>query len=59
MTVPEFGKRIRVGATAAYAKVAAGEIDVVNVGSPKRPRLRVTEADLQKYIQRHRIAGRT
>jgi len=58
MTVAEFAARLKIGVTAAKTKVANGEIDVINVGSILRPRLRITEAAYQRYIKSREIRGR-
>jgi excisionase family DNA binding protein len=56
MTVAEFGQRIRVSPTTAWRKVRDGEIAAVNVGSRKRPRLRITETALTQYLAERRVA---
>jgi hypothetical protein len=50
MTVEEFGRRIKVGRASAYRIVAARQVDVTDVGTGDRPRLRVSEKALEKYV---------
>jgi hypothetical protein len=57
MTVAEFGRRISVSPRTAARKVTAGEVEVVNVGSRLRPRLRVTESALATYLESRRVRG--
>lgn len=57
MTVPEFGARIKVKPRTAYRIVARREVSVINVGSRKRPNLRVSEAALARYVKEHEIAA--
>lgn len=57
MTVAEFARRISVSPRTAARKVSAGEVDVINVGSRLRPRLRVTEAALVAYLESRRVRG--
>lgn len=60
MTVAEFGQRLgRVSRAAAYRIVAAGKVEVVNVSSGRRPRLRITEAALHKYLEQNKISARS
>jgi|KBSSwiStaDraftv2_1062776.scaffolds.fasta_scaffold00170_44 hypothetical protein len=58
MTVEGFAKRIGKGVSTARRIIARGEIDVTNIGSTKRPCLRISEADYQKWFKSRRIAGR-
>lgn len=57
MTVAEFADRIHVSRRTAARKVAAGEVEVVNVGSRLRPRLRVTDSALDAYLKSRRVRG--
>ena len=54
MTVEQFGKRIGVGRATAYRHVAAGQVDVTDIGTGRRPRLRISEEAYEKFV-----AGRT
>jgi excisionase family DNA binding protein len=56
MTLAEFGQRIRVSRTTAWRMVRDREITAVNVGSRKRPRLRITESALKQYLNERRVA---
>lgn len=57
MSVPDFGRRIGVSRASAYRIVAAGLVELTNVGTGARPRVRITEAALDAYLDRQRIAG--
>lgn len=58
LTVAEWGEQLGISATSAWRKVRDGQVTVVNVGSPKRPRLRVTPEAHAAYVKRHEIKGR-
>jgi hypothetical protein len=58
MTVAEFGRRIGLPRATAYRRVAAGLVDVVNVGTARQARLRITEVALRKYVEANLIKGR-
>lgn len=53
MTVAEFGRRIGVGRASAYRIVAARKVATTDVGTGRRPRLRISEKALEAYIARH------
>jgi hypothetical protein len=55
---PDFGQRIDVPRSTAYDIVKAGHVDVVNIGSKRRPRLRISEAAYQRYIRSREHKGR-
>ena len=57
MTVAQFGKRIGVGRATAYRLVAAGRVAVVNVGTGRRPRLRVSEEAFQEFVRQNELAA--
>jgi excisionase family DNA binding protein len=57
MTVAEFADRLGVGKTTATRWVAAGEVEVINVGSRLRPRLRVSEATFEEFEKRRKVAA--
>lgn len=57
MSVQDFGRRIKVSRASAYRIVAAGLVELTNVGTGDRPRLRITEAALSAYLERQRIGG--
>lgn len=51
LTVKEAGERLGIGRNAVYTLINSGELRVVNVaGHGKRPRLRVRDDDLQRFI---------
>jgi excisionase family DNA binding protein len=58
MTVAEFGERLGISRRSAYRVVAAGLVDLTDVGTRARPRLRITEQALERYLERRRIPGR-
>lgn len=59
MSVKAFAARLDVPLSSAYRIIAAGQIDVVNVGTgKKRPHMRITEAAYQKYLKSREIKGR-
>ena len=55
MTLAEVGERLKVSERTVQRRVKAGEIEVINVGSRLRPRLRVTEEEYQRYLASRRI----
>lgn len=58
MTVTEFGLRIGVGRATAYRHVAAGAVDVTDIGTGSRPRLRISEKAYEKFVARRTVQGR-
>lgn len=58
MTITEFGKRIGVSQATAYRIVAAGLVDITPVGLGPKPNVRISEAALERYIERNEIPGR-
>lgn len=58
MTIPEFAERIRVKPRTAYDIVASGAIDVVDVGTGKRPSFRISEEALAEYLKARKVKGR-
>lgn len=59
MSVREFAKRLDVSPATAYRLVAAGAVNVTNVdASGKKPRLRITEAALERFLAKREIKGR-
>jgi hypothetical protein len=58
MTVAEFAARIKVHPRTAYDLVRARAVDVVDVGTGKRPAYRITEIALEKFIKAREIRGR-
>lgn len=55
MKVGEFADRVGLPRSTAYGVIARREVDVTNVGSLKRPRLRISESALRRYIERRQI----
>jgi hypothetical protein len=58
MTVAEFAKRIRRSRRTAYDLVAARAIDVVDLGTGKRPSYGITEEALAKFLKSREIKAR-
>lgn len=56
MTTAEAGAALRVSERTVERLIAAGTLAARNVGSPKRPRLRVTDQDLEAYLAGQRIS---
>lgn len=52
MTVDEVGEILRISRDGVYRRISAGEIQTVNVGSAKRPRMRITHAALEDYLNK-------
>lgn len=52
MTITEFGRRIGVGRSTAYRIVAGRQVDTTDVAVRGRPRLRVSEKALERYVAR-------
>lgn len=50
MTVEEFGRRLKVGRATAYRIVAARQVDVTDIAVKGRPRLRISEKALERYV---------
>lgn len=61
MSVTEFGRRLGISRASAYRIIATGEVDLVDgKATGSRPRVRITEAALAKFIARrefHRSAA--
>lgn len=55
MTLAEIGQRLRVSERTVQRRVRAGEIRAFNVGTQRRPKLRVSEDELQRYIATCRV----
>lgn len=57
LTVTEFGKRLGVGRATAYRIVAARQVDTTDVAVRGRPRLRISEKALERYVGRRTEQG--
>lgn len=54
LTIPQVAERLKISRHTVYRLISAGELPVVEVGKVSR----VSEADLQKYIERNtRVAS--
>jgi excisionase family DNA binding protein len=58
LTIPQFAECIGVSRATAYRIVADGLIDRTDVGRGGKPKTRISESALARYVQRHQIAGR-
>jgi excisionase family DNA binding protein len=50
-TVAEAAERLHISANALRGFIAGGELRFVDVGSPRRPRLRIRDEDLTELIE--------
>lgn len=57
MTVEQFGDRLGIGRATAYRIVAARQVDTTDVAVRGRPRLRISEDALQKFVARRTEQG--
>jgi predicted site-specific integrase-resolvase len=55
MSVTEFGHRLGISPASAYRLVASGAVQIVDVGTGRRMRMRVTEEALTEFLQRRRV----
>jgi excisionase family DNA binding protein len=51
-TVEEAAERLRVSRTSVYGFISSGELRVSDMGTPKRPRIRVRDEDLGDFIEK-------
>lgn len=58
MTLAEWGKRLGVSPVTAWRRFRDGEVEAVNIGSVRRPMLRVTEEAHVEYLRRRKIPAR-
>ena len=58
LTPAEVGARLRVSAMTIRRRIAAGELEAVNVGTPQCPRWRVTEPALAAYLDSIQVRRR-
>jgi hypothetical protein len=58
MSVTDFGRRLGISRASAYRIVAAGQVDLVNVGTGRAPRIRITEEALQRYLAGRKFGRR-
>jgi hypothetical protein len=58
MSISQLGVRLTISRASAYRLIAQRRIDVVDVGTGAKPRLRVTEAALVKFLARREIKGK-
>lgn len=54
LTTQQAAQRLGVGASTLRRYVASGDIEISNVGTPLRPRWRLTEAELDRFIASRR-----
>lgn len=58
LSVAQFAKRLHVSPATAYRIVAAGRIDWTDIGTGTRPRIRISERALRKYVDGRTEHGR-
>jgi hypothetical protein len=58
MSVVEFGRRLGISRASAYRIVAAGEVELTNVGTGRTPRIAITESALDEFLKRRRFGRR-
>lgn len=58
LTIPEFAKRLGVSRATAYRIVADGLVDRTDVGRGGKPKTRISERALAKYLANREIPGR-
>jgi len=57
LTVAEFGRAIGVGRATAYRLIAARQVATTDVSVKGRPRLRISEAAMKRFIDRRTEQG--
>lgn len=57
LDIPAVAKRLSVGRNFVYARIAEGDLKAVDIGTPARPRLRVSEEALAEFIKRRQDTG--
>jgi excisionase family DNA binding protein len=58
LTIPQFADRIGVSPRTAYRIVADGLVDRTDVGRGSKPKTRISEAALERYLKRREVRGR-
>ena len=58
MTLAQWGRRLGISPATAWRRFRDGEIETVNVGSPGKPKLRVTEEAHARYLAARVIRAR-
>lgn len=58
LTIPQFAQRLGVSRATAYRIIADGLVDRTDVGRGRRPKTRISERAVAKYIAAHEIRGR-
>jgi excisionase family DNA binding protein len=58
LTIPEFAARLGVSRATAYRIVADGLVDRTDVGRGSKPKTRISEAALARYIAKREKQGR-
>ena len=57
LTISAVAARLNVGRNYVYNRIAEGDLKAINIGTPERSRLRVTEGQLADYIKARQDAG--
>ena len=58
MTVDEVARELRVNPRKVYQFIQSGELAASNIGTEDRKIFRITRADLNAFLQSHRIKPR-
>jgi excisionase family DNA binding protein len=53
LTIPETATELRISKSTVYRLIAAGQLEVMNVASRGRPRMRVPLTALERFIHTH------
>ena len=58
LTVPQAAERLQIHPQAVYRLIWAGQLEWTNVGTGKRPRIRVSEKQLAAFLrEREEVAA--
>lgn len=57
MDIPAVAQRLSVGRNFVYARIRDGSLKAIDIGTPDRPRLRVSEAHLTEFIKARQDTG--
>jgi excisionase family DNA binding protein len=56
LTIEEVSSTLRQSKASVYRKIGAGELSAVRLGSAPSAPLRVPEAEVERYLERHAVA---
>jgi len=54
-TIRQVARKLRVGEKQVRQWIRAGELAVIDLGDVQRPKQRISEADLQKFLESRRV----